>query len=241
MARRTLLNNIDHMDLRVIARHGPQFGDCVNQTLVFPTEFEDLQREYPIFLRRDANNALQAVVLLGLDRDENLFLEDGRWAARYVPAVHRRGPFSIAVEAQAGASPEPMIHIDLDHPRVSGTEGEVLFLPAGGATPYLQDISRTLGVIYDGLEAGKALYAILEQLSLIEPVAVNIRLDDAVEYEVPGLFAINQDRLDQLSGSELEAMHRSGFLRLAYAAVSSLGNVARLIELKNRRRAVQAA
>lgn len=238
MTNLMLLNNIDHMDLRVITGHGPRYGDAVNQALVFPTEFDELQREYPIFFRRDANGQLQSVVLLGLDRDENLFLAGDTWQARYVPAVHRRGPFSIGVQQGGG---EPMIQVDVSHPRISRTEGEPLFLPAGGNAPYLRQITGALGALYEGLDASKAMFAAFERLELIEPVAVNIRLDDTVEYEVPGLFAINQDRLDQLAGADLEAMHRSGFLRLAYAAVSSLGNVARLIELKNRRRAVPAA
>ena len=69
-----LLNNIDHADLRVRGGYGVQFGDAVNQARVFPAEFEALQREYPILFRRDAAGAYYSVALLGLDRDENLFL-----------------------------------------------------------------------------------------------------------------------------------------------------------------------
>src|SRR3712207_1319900 len=81
MTRPVLLNNVDHHDIKVMPRYGAAFGDAVNQTLVFPTEFEELQREYPIFFRADDAGSLQPVVLLGLDRDENLFLEGERWAA----------------------------------------------------------------------------------------------------------------------------------------------------------------
>ena len=85
------INNVDHADLRVSVRAGAEFGDAANQTLVFPAEFEELQREFPIiFRRREAG--LQAYALLGLDRDENLFLSDDRWTSRYVPASFRRGP-----------------------------------------------------------------------------------------------------------------------------------------------------
>ena len=234
MTNLMLLNNIDHMDLRVITRHGPQYGDAVNQALVFPTEFDELQREYPIFFRRDANGELQSVVLLGLDRDENLFLGGDAWQARYVPAIHRRGPFSIGV--QQGAS-EPMIQVDVSHPRVSRTEGEPLFLPAGGNAPYLQQITRTLGVLYEGLDASKAMFAALEQLELIEPVAVGICLDETVQYDVPGLLTIDQERLARLAGADLEQAHQSGLLRLAHSVMSSLGNIGRLIEMKNRKRA----
>src|SRR5262245_31107251 len=98
MTNHVLLNNVDHHDLRVIVRHGPEFGDSVNQLLVFPTEFESLQREYPIFFRRDQDGSYQPVVLLGLDREENLFLDAGEWRASYVPALAQRGPFSIALQ-----------------------------------------------------------------------------------------------------------------------------------------------
>jgi hypothetical protein len=85
MTNRVLLNNIDHGTLRVITRRSAEFGDNINQALVFPTEFEELQREYPIFFRKDPNGDYQSVVLLGLDRDENLFLDETGWPATSPP------------------------------------------------------------------------------------------------------------------------------------------------------------
>lgn len=239
MTNRVLLNNVDHADLRVIVRHGPEFGDGVNQVLVFPTEFEELQREYPIFFRRDANGAFQAVALLGLDRDENLFLSEGSWDARYVPAVQRRGPFSIAAPTPrpGAAAGEPMIHVDLDDARVSRTEGEPLFLPAGGQAPFLQQTSRVLGTLFEGLEVSRPFFAALEALDLIEPVEVEAQLADGRTYVLPDLFTVSEDRLQALGGEDLERLHRSGALRAAYAVRSSLANMPRLIDAKLRRQA----
>ncbi|TAJ70802.1 MAG: peptide ABC transporter permease [Phenylobacterium sp.] len=238
MTNKVLLNNVDHADLRVIARHGPEFGDGVNQVLVFPNEFEDLQREYPIFFRRDANGAFQAVALLGLDRDENLFLGADGWNARYVPAAQQRGPFSIVLQPPrpgSAAEPEAMIHIDLDHPRVNRAEGEPLFLPAGGNAPYLQHVSRLLGTIYDGLEIGPPFFETLDRLGLIEPVDVEATLTDGKAYAIPGLFTISEARLAAVAGEDLERLHGSGALRAAYAVLSSLANVSRLIDAKLRK------
>lgn len=240
MTNKVLLNNVDHADLRVITRHGPEFGDGVNQVLVFPTEFEDLQREYPIFFRKDANGDYQAVALLGLDKDENLFLGADGWNARYVPAAQQRGPFSIVVQAPrpgAAGEPEAMIHVDLDHPRVSRTEGEPLFLPAGGNAPYLQHVSRLLGILFDGLEAGGPFFATLDRLGLIEPVEVEATLMDGTAYVIPGLFTVSEGRLAAVAGEDLEHLHRSGTLRAAYAVLSSLGNVSSLIDAKLRKSA----
>ena len=44
----------------------------------FPTEYGDIQREYPIFFRKDPRHGESlSVALLGFAQDENLFLQDG--------------------------------------------------------------------------------------------------------------------------------------------------------------------
>jgi len=238
MTNRVLLNNIDHGDLRVLTGHGARFGDDINQVLVLPTEFEQVQREYPMFFRKDASGGYQTIALLGLDRDENLLLDDEGWRARYVPAVQRRGPFSIALQGDRSADdapPEPMIHVDLDHNRVSRTEGEAVFLPAGGNAPYLQEVVRLLGAIYDGLEIAPSMFAAFEEVGLIEPVAVEVKLDDHVSYDLPDLYTISRERLAGLEGADLLRFHQTGLLRAAQWVVSSMGNLQALIDLKTRR------
>ena len=77
MTRHVMLNNIAHKDLRVITRHAAEFGDNVGTVMTFPTEFADLQREYPIFFRKDANTGeFTSIALLGFAQDENLFLDE---------------------------------------------------------------------------------------------------------------------------------------------------------------------
>jgi hypothetical protein len=243
MTNTALLNNIQHKDLRVIARHAAAFGDNVNQVAIVPTEFEAVQREYPILLSKAEGGEYQALALLGLDKDENLFLDQQGWHARYVPAIQARGPFLIGFhqqQQQAAAEPrrEPMIHIDLNHPRVSHSEGEPLFLPQGGNSPYLEHITRVLRLVHQGMAVSASMYAAFEELALIEPVAVRIDLNDREQYRLADYYTIGEERLAQLSGASLERMHKSGFLRAAYFVVSSLKNINRLIDLKNARRAV---
>jgi hypothetical protein len=236
MTNRVLLNNVDHADLRAIVGHGPRFGDNINLALVLPTEFEEAQREYPILLRKDPAGDYQAVVLLGLDRDENLFLDGDEWRARYVPAVQQRGAFSIALQDMGeGVEPRPMIHVDLDHPRIGASEGQPLFLPAGGHAPYLQHTIEVLGTIYDGLEVAPQMYAAFDALELIAPVEINIQVDGGASYDLPDFYSIDAERLAALAGVDLERMHRAGLLRAAYWLISSLGNVQHLIALKNQR------
>ena len=56
MARYELLNNVAHKDLRVATRFGREFGDDVGMVPAFPSEYAELQREYPIFFRKDRDS-----------------------------------------------------------------------------------------------------------------------------------------------------------------------------------------
>jgi hypothetical protein len=237
MTRVVLLDNVAHADLRVATGYAAAFGDGVNQCAVFPTEFDDLQREYPILFRRDAEGAFYAVALLGLDANENLFLDDAGWHARHVPAVHQRGAFKIGMVDRGAGEREAMIHVDLDHPRVGAADGQAVFLPHGGQSPYLDHIVRVLQVVHDGLAQRDAMFAAFEGAGLIEPVRLEIMLDDSTRYDIPDCFTIGAARLAALDGDTLAALNRAGFLRHAFLVASSLGNISRLIELKNRRRA----
>jgi hypothetical protein len=161
MPRHVLLNNVDHKDLKVITRYSAEYGDNVHAVHVFPTEYADVQREYPILFRKDGDTqTFQSVALLGIEEGENLFLDDGRWTASYVPAIVARGPFLIGFQQQeidGEIQKEPVIHVDLDDPRVNEAEGEPVFLEHGGNSPYLQHIAVTLRGIQEGMALSRAI------------------------------------------------------------------------------------
>ena len=236
MGRSVVLNSVDHHDLRVRLGHSAAWGDAVNLCLVAPTEFEEVQREYPILFRRDGEG-WQAVALLGLDADENLFLDGQTWAARYVPAMRRRAPFQLGRSATAGEGADPVLHIDLDDPRVSRTEGAPLFLPAGGHAPYLEHALRIMRALHVGREVAPAMFDAFTRHGLIAPVKLEITVDEALGYDVPDVFTVAADRLAALDGAALEALNRAGFLRLAFMVSASLANVTHLIDRKRQRMA----
>ncbi|QCI79163.1 peptide ABC transporter permease [Hankyongella ginsenosidimutans] len=232
MARNVLLNNVEHADLRVAMRHGPEHGDALNQVPVFPTEFADVSREYPILFRKDAQGSLQAVALLGLDRDENLFLGPDGWQARYIPAVQRRGPFLIGFQ-DVGGTREPMVLIDLDDPRVG--DGEPLFLPQGGNTPFLDMVSRTLKALHQGVEVMPQMFAAFEAEGLIEPIQLELKVGSERSYLLGDVYTISESRLAGLPGAALERLNRAGFLGAAFLVLASMPNIAALVERKSRR------
>lgn len=234
MTAPVLLNNVDHADVRVRLGHGAAFGDAVNQIELLPTEFEAAQRDYAIVFRRAGGGGggagWRAFALLGFDARENLFLDGDQWRARYVPALAQRGPFSIGVPREGDG--EPMIHIDLDHPRVGRDAGEPLFHDHGGNAPYLDHIAKVLQVIYAGVETAPAMFAAFDAAGLIAPVTLEIDRAEGRRYRIPDCHTIDRTVLARLDGAALAALNAGDFLRAAVWVASSLGNVGRLIELK---------
>lgn len=245
MARYELLNNIAHRDLRIATRFGPAFGDDIGMVPAYPTEYAELQREYPIFFQKDGQTGeYRSVVLLGFDRNENLYLQGEHWNASYLPGHIARGPFLIGFQEQnvdGQLSREAVIHVDLDHPRVSFDEGEPVFLPQGGNSPQLDRITSVLRGIRDGVEGGKAMYEAFDSMGLIQPITLDVRFDDEHGANVTGLLGIDRERLAALDAASLHALHRSGYLEGAYLVLASLHNVRRLMGEKQRRLRLQEA
>lgn len=250
MPRYELLNNVTHKDLRVVTRFGREYGDEVGLVPAFPTEFAELQREYPIFLRKDRDSGdWQAVALLGFESNENLFLHDGRWNANYLPGYVARGPFLIGFQQQnidGELRNEPVIHVDMDHPRIDAGEGEAgasqaVFLPHGGNSAYLEHITAVLRGIRDGADAGKAIFAAFDELGLIQPMNIELKFDEEHGANLTGLHGIDRDRLAAIDAEALHRLHRSGYLEGAYLMLASTHNLRRLMAEKQRRLRLQDA
>lgn len=238
MARYELLNNVAHKDLRIATGFGPRFGDDVGMVPAFPSEFAELQREYPIFFRKDESGQWQSVALLGFEQRENLYLANDRWNAAYLPGAAAKGPFLIGFQEQridGELRQEPVMHVDLDHPRVNYAEGEPVFLPQGGNTPYLDHIAGVLRGIRNGMEFGSAMFAAFDTLELIQSVQLDVQIDERHRVSVSGLHSIDRDKLAALEGASLADLNRAGYLEGAYLVLASLHNMRRLMAEKQRR------
>lgn len=235
MARHVLLNNIEHKDLKVINHYARDYGHGVNSVLVFPTEFANIQREYPILFQKNSETgAYQSVALLGFAKDENVFLAEPEWRANYVPCIMSRGPFLIGFQDADGVQ-NPVIHIDLDDPRVNEREGDPVFLAHGGNAPYLERIVTVLKAIHAGVAASQAMFAAYEALDLIEPVNIDVTIHADEAYNLNNFYTINVDRLADLNGNELEQLNRAGWLQGAFLVAAALSNIHNLIALKRKR------
>lgn len=237
MTNHALLDNVTHAKLRVNPIYKKGQGFDANSARVFPAEFTQLQMDYPLFfIKSKETGQYEAIALLGFSEGENLYLRNGQWDAVYLPLTIARQPFLIGFQERVhDGVPKsvPVVHVDLDHPSVSYTEGEPVFLEHGGEGPLLEKVSSILMAIHEGHEISQALSKLLVGLELIESVKVEIEFKDGSRHNLSGLFTINEDRLRGLDGEALEALHRAGHLQTVYMMLASMPNMTRLIERKN--------
>lgn len=234
MTNFALLNNNEHQALRVITDHSAALGDQVMYAMTYPAEFRDVQCEYPILFFTDADQGeTYPVALFGFQRGENLFLEGDHWQADYIPASVRRQPFLIGAQGQ-GASQTRVISIDLDHPRVSTEQGERLFEPLGGTSPYLERMANLLEHLHAGYEHTKDYVAALQRLELLESITLEIELEDGSTNQLFGFQSLNEDRLAGLSAEQLQGLQQNGFLLPTFMAIASTPNMGKLVRRKNR-------
>ncbi len=234
MTNPVLLQNVAHKDVKIIHGRGTRFGDGEVMCPTFPAEFRNVLAHYPIVFR-DTGDAqrYEPVALFGFETGENLFASVDGWDALYVPMAVTRQPFLMGLDGD-----NLMVHVDLDHPKVSTTTGEPLFLEFGGNSDYLEQVIGTLVALHHGLQSNVGFVGALVELDLIEPFTLNIELNDGSMNELVGFSAINEEKLATLSAAALERLHQSGYLMAAYMVVASLTKLRELIERKNKAAAV---
>lgn len=227
MTRIATVNNGAHRSLRVDGRASAAYGDSQRFVQVITGEFAHLLIHYPILLSKDSvTGQFLCGVMLGYDRDENLFLEDWRHGRAYRPLMLQRAPFCAHGKELA---------IDLDHPRVGVEAGEPLFTDNGHPTQYLESIRQTFRYLQPGLRATKVFVTRLLELKLIEPIDLEVEFDDGSRRDGVGLYTIDQGVLGALSDSAVVELHRRGYLRLIDFMIASLKQLPVLTSRKNER------
>jgi hypothetical protein len=239
MANHQLLDNITHKDLHIITEHGVEYGDNTSYGHVFVAEFQDVQAHYPIFFQKNSNTGhFEAIALFGLGNEENLFVNDRGWQANYIPISIKKRPFLIGFQETVNngvVSQDPVVHIDMDSPRISYNQGEPIFLEQGSQSPYLQQITSTLVAVNQGHEETKTFIETLLQYDLLEAVEIKIALDDDSKHNMDFLYTINEEKLATLADGVILTLHKNGYLKSINMVLASMSNMSDLIERKNNR------
>lgn len=232
MSDHVILTAEDHRDLRIRTQRSPELGDAVMTCITVPSEFRRVQTHYPILFQLDAaRDSFTALAMFGFEPGENLFLTENGWDARYRPLAIDSQPFLVG----RGAGDVRQVHIDMASPRIAAGEGTRVFDETGRPTPYLERIADQLRALDTDYVASADFFAALRRYDLLEPLTMDVTLDDGSKNRLVGYHVIDEDRLVALDDAAVADLHGTGHLMPIFMALASLGNIGDLVARKNRR------
>lgn len=221
-----------HAGMGLRADRNYAWSRALNAVFVSAVEFTRAALEYPLaFVRDPKQDYFVPVAILGLARDQNLFVDaQGRWRPQtYIPAYLRRHPFCIADLPQpAGAPPRQLVCVQEDQLDRSGKA----LLDAGGQPTAEWAPLQQLLEAAEGARAQTLAFARkLESLKLLVPFDAVALPKDGAQLRLQGMHRVDEERLRKLPSKDLRAILARGELRLAYAHLLSLENFAKLLDL----------
>lgn len=217
------LNREAHKNLKVRSVPSFAYAAAISSVPLTVNEFAAAARTLPILFVPDPRKQPTPIALLGLQREQNLFIEaDGRWTGNYIPAFIRRYPFVLIDTDKPN---DFTVGIDSAYPGFNTEVGEPMFGEDGSEGPGLKRAIEFLNAYR--IDAGRTqdFVAQVQRLDLLIPRALNVQHQDGSKYNLDGFFVVDEQRLGKLDEKEAGALLRSGHLALIYMHLLSLHNL----------------
>lgn len=223
-----LLDIEKHKDLRIDTANMDVELNRVNAAYVVVNELSTLCHEYPVFITKNPRTGkFQLTALLGFASGQNLYLQDGKWQATYLPLEILRRPFQAMVDENDTSNGR--IAIDVDSEMVRTQRGEALFDEKGEATPFLERIKQTFSQLMGGAQRTEEILAKADEMGLLEQVSISMDRKNGEKVNLNGLYAFKQEAISELTGEALEQAHKTGILQVCHLVLSSGVHLQRLV------------
>lgn len=199
------------------------YGFCrkVNSVPLTAVEFRSAASEYPIVFA-GLGDTMQPVAVLGMRKEENLFVSDGgEWTGRYIPAFVRRYPFVFSTHAD-----DDRFALCVDEAFAGFNRqgrGEALFAEDLEPSPYVSKVLRFLQDYRAQFMRTRAFCRRLAELELFEPMQARVQLGGA-QLALGGFAIVDREKLKSLDGDKLGELARTDELELVYLHLQSLRN-----------------
>lgn len=225
-----LLDPLNHLHIKVNTNlvDVPEYS--VNAVSIVASELSTLSHEFPIFITKNPQTEqYQLTAILGFDRGENLYLQDGQWQATYLPLDILRRPFQIFFPDEKNPS-QGHIAVDTESKLIQTAKGEPLFDQKGRNTDFLKRIEQSFSQLMGGMPHTQELLNKASELELLEPISLNLDIPNKETKSVSGLYNFNQEAVTKLSGKKLKEAHDAGILQVCHLVLSSSLHLNKLIK-----------
>jgi len=195
-------------------------------------EFEPACRDYPIvFLSNDGGRTFNAVVVLGMQVKQNLFiLTDGMWDRRaYLPAYVRRYPFCINRGETGEPQDERVVCVEESALRDSG---QPLYDADGQPLPQWTILEKMIFEYEQDLVRCESMCKLLAEMKLLEPFTMKAEVD-GFTMQLDGMHRVARATLEALPANQLRQLMSAGAMEKVYSHLLSLDNFRRLLNRRS--------
>jgi hypothetical protein len=208
------------------------FASEIHMVSVMMHEFQNAASVYPIvFLEDTERDIFRPMALLGLDPGINLFVNDGKWKAPYIPAIIRRYPFALA---RTSNDDQFTICIDDTSEAVNEEEGQPMYNDDGTIGPVMEQVKQYLTGLQQMETITTNFCKKLKDKYMFTPLNMHVREAETVK-RLTGAYAIHEERLNNLSDTDFLEFRKNNFLPAIYSHLTSLSQINRLVELRSSR------
>ncbi|MBO9491323.1 SapC family protein [Endozoicomonas sp. G2_1] len=195
-------------------------------------EFAQLATSFPLFfVKDDTSNAIRSVAMMGLETGENLYLQGDKWLSPYVPQNASMIPFGLGLDPEKEKTLTTCVDIDSEF--VGEDKELALFDEEGNETEFLKSIQDSLGRLYDGeILTGKFIKE-LDENNLLQELELIVVHADGAQKKLVGIYGINEKAMLDLPDEKVLDFQKRGLFIPIYAMLTSLGQVNRLVQLRN--------
>jgi hypothetical protein len=203
----------------------------LSAVFVAAAEFADTCREFPVVFVRagkeaDGRDQIAPVAVLGLQQNENLFVQDGKWRALYMPAVLRIYPFCIGrMDADRFA-----VCVDMAWPGAQQTQGPALFEADGQPTALLNEMQQHMETMEGEIQRTRAVCARLLELDVLRDMRFDATLPDGRKHSIDGFLTVDENKMQNLPDDVVGDLHRNGLLGLIHLHWVSMGNMRKMVD-----------
>lgn len=230
MAKIEQINNIEHKDIKVKVSAGVADLEGQNILPLVVGEFSHAAIEFPIcFIKNPKTEEFQVVALMGIERNENLFVEDGKWTAAYMPARYTHKPFGLIANPQ---DPQQFgIALDVEHELVSKDEGEALFNEDGSESEFLTKQKNAMQSYLEMEQLTKLFVKELAEKDLLISRQINVKLDGK-QMDIDGVYMVDEEKFNKMSDEDFLNMRSRGMLSPVYTHLLSMRQMNSLMKRK---------
>ncbi|MEY4641761.1 MAG: hypothetical protein RLZZ227_1755 [Pseudomonadota bacterium] len=239
------MKNPDHVVTVDVSKHAKtrvkpnvDFGHAkeLNVAAVMLGELTAVVANFPVvFVEHPETKVTRPVAMFGLRPGENFFYGADGWDSTYVPLLIQRHPFIIGLNDKDPDSKMLAMCLDRNSPYLSETDGIALFKENGEGTEYLASRDMLLTEIFEGEKITDQFTKKMKELGLLAPFELVLQAMDGEMRKVTGMQTLSERKLQELTPEQAHELRLSGFLPACYLIFSSLFQIHKLMQLRNRK------